>query len=197
MKSSVTIRKDLSILKIEEGVFNICHEDPFNSVVADLLAKEQSKNLLIDFSQVKAIDASVITSIRFAQEFANKNGGIVIFVSLCKPIKDLLKLQDLDRQLNIFSSVNEVMTLIAPDVKGKRAGRVKKKIHSAEIIDEIDLAVLEVIAIPDIHDDELDEDLDTQLIQTDDPVLIDAPTEKLHGTKKRGRPKSTAPLKAQ
>ncbi|MCX6179081.1 MAG: STAS domain-containing protein [Chlorobiales bacterium] len=208
MKYSVTIRKDLSILKIEEGSFDLLHAEAFNSAVDDLIVKEQSKNLIIDFSHVKAIDSIVITSIRFAQECANKNGGVVVFVSLNKLIKELLKLQELDKQLYIYSSINEVMTLIAPDIKGKKAGRVKKIVHGDDIIDE--LADLEVIAIPEIPENDLAVELESELevdldddkdendervdqdLDDDQPEFneSDPPVVKKTGSKKRGRPKS-------
>ena len=79
MKSSVTIRRELTVLKIEEGIFDFRHGEACNSAVADLLAREESKNLIIDFSDVKAIDPTVIASIRFAQECANKCGGFSYF----------------------------------------------------------------------------------------------------------------------
>ena len=202
MKSSVTIRRELTVLKIEEGTFDILHGEAFNLTVADLLAKEESKNLIIDFADVKAIDPTVIISIRFAQEFANKSGGVVIFVSLCKLIKDMLKLQEMDKQLYMYSSIHEVLTLIAPDVKGKRQVRRKKIVHTDDIIDE--LLKSEVITMPNIPDDdlheelnlnedtdeELEEDLDAPLLESDEHAPSDTPAAKDPGSKKRGRPKS-------
>ncbi|NMW19887.1 MAG: STAS domain-containing protein [Chlorobiaceae bacterium] len=211
MKSSVTVRRELTVLKIEEGTFDLRHGEACNSAVADLLAREESKNLIIDFSDVKAIDPTVIASIRFAQECANKCGGVVIFVALCKAIKELLKLQELDKQLYLYSSVYEILTLIAPDVKGKRAARVKKTVHPDEIIDE--LLKHEVIAIPDISvnlheeldveldvgldveldvelDEELDEDSDAPMLESDEPAPSVTSAAKESGIKKRGRAKS-------
>ena len=202
MKSSVTIRRELTVLKIEEGIFDFRHGEEFNSTVADLLVKEESKNLIIDFSDVKAIDATVVSSIRYAQEFANKSGGVVIFVSLCKLIKDMLKLQELDKQLYIYSSIHEVLTLIAPDVKGKRQVRRKKIVHPDDIIDE--LLKNEVVAIPNIPDDDLheelnlqddveeepEEELDASQLESDGPDSPEVSDAKEPRTKKRGRPKS-------
>ncbi len=194
MKSSVTIRRELTVLKIEEGIFDFRHGEACNSAVADLLAREESKNLIIDFSDVKAIDPTVIASIRFAQECANKCGGLVIFVALCKPIKELLKLQELDKQLHLYSSVYEILTLIAPDVKGKRPPRVKKIVHADELIDE--LLKSEAIAIPEIPaelheeldgelDEELVEDIDASLQESDEPVPFASPAAKESGTHKK------------
>ena len=201
MKSSVTIRRELTVLKIEEGTFDFRHGEGFNSIVAELLVKEESKNLIIDFADVKAIDPTVVSSIRFAQEFANKSGGVVIFVSLCKLIKDMLKLQELDKQLYIYSSIHEVLTLIAPDVKGKRQVRRKKIVHPDDIIDE--LLKSEVVAIPNIPDDdlheelnleddaeeELEEDLDASKLESDEQDLSEVSDLKESRPKKRGKSK--------
>jgi len=201
MKYSVAIRKDLSVFKIEEGAFDLRHGEAFNDAVEDLLGKEQSKHLIIDFSLVKAIDTTVINSIRFAQQCANKNGGVVIFVSLSKQIKDLLQLQQMEKQLYIYSSAHEVMSLIAPDAKGKKAARAKKIMHGDDIIDE--LAELEVIAIQDIpdaalheelqehDDDDLDEETDVPLQESDESEESYSSTAKEPASKKRGRPKRT------
>ncbi len=199
MKYSVAIRKDLSVFKIEEGAFDLRHGEAFNAAVEDLLGKEQSKHLIIDFSLVKAIDTTVVNSIRFAQQCANKNGGVVIFVSLSKPIKDLLQLQEMEKQLYIYSSAHEVMSLIAPDAKGKKAARTKKIMHGDDIIDE--LTELDVIAIPEIpdaalheelqeHEDyDLDEEADIPLQESDESDESDSPAATEPISKKKGRPK--------
>jgi len=202
MNYSVTIRRELTVLKIEEGTFDLRHGEAFNSTVADLLAREESKNLIIDFSDVKAIDTTVISALRFAQEFANKSGGVVIFVALCKSIKELLKLQELEKQLYLYSSVHEILTLIAPDVKGKRQVRRKKIAHADDIIDE--LLKCEVIAMPDIPaelddelgvelDEELDENINAPLPESDDPAPFDSQAVKESGSKKKtAKAKETA-----
>ena len=203
MKYSVAIRREITILKIEEGTFDLRHGEAFNSAVAELLAKKESSNLIIDFSDVKAIDATVIASIRFAQEFANKSGGVVIFIALCKPIKGLLKLQELDKQLYLYSSIHEILTLIAPDVKSKRPVRVKKTVHADDIINE--LLKGEIIAISDIPadlheelgvelDDEPEEKLDTPLQESDESGAIVTPAAKKPSAKKRGAAKLAVKL---
>jgi anti-anti-sigma factor len=161
MKSSVTVRKQLTILKIEEETFDFRHSEAFRSEIGKMLTNEQSKNLIIDLSPVKNIDTSTLSSILFAHQLANQNDGVVIFVSLCKPIKDLLKEDNLDKQLYIYSSVNDVMTRIDPGLKGKKTDQVKENVHPDEVIDEI-------VAIPDLHDLELDEHADAPLVAFDE-----------------------------
>ncbi len=165
MNYSVAIRREITVLKIEESTFDYSHNEAFNAIVEDLLAKEESKNLIIDFSDIKTVDPAVIIAIRFAQEFANRNGGVVIFVALCKPIKELLTFQQLDKQLYMYSSIHEVLTLIAPDVKGRKQVRRKKTVHPDDLIDE--LLKLEVKAIPKIPADLIDE-IDDEVEETDE-----------------------------
>lgn len=195
MKYSVSNRKELTILKIEEDVFDFRHSEAFKETIDGMVNKENTKNLIIDFSQVKAIDSCGISSMLLAHQLANQLQGLAIFVSLCKQIKDLLKLTNLDKQLYIFSSINEVMTLIEPAMKSKRASRGKSQAPVDEIIDELLCDDLDLIVEPDLPDEHLDEHLDERLVDHDETTmqseLSDPMTEKDSGSKKRGRPKKS------
>lgn len=196
MKYSVSTRKELTILKIEEEVFDFRHGASFKQSIDSLVNKESSKNLIIDFSHVKAIDSCGISSMLLAHQLANQSQGLAIFVSLCQQIKDLLKLTNLDKQLYIFSSINEVMTLIEPAMKSKRGARGKSPAQTYEIIDDL-CDDLDLIAVPDLHDEHLDVHLDEQLVESlvepdeiiDQPELTDSLPVKESASKKRGRPK--------
>ncbi|MEI7694169.1 MAG: STAS domain-containing protein [Chlorobium sp.] len=195
MKNSVSTRKELTVLKIEEEVFDFRHSDAFRSSIDVMVNKESTKNLIIDFSQVKAIDSDGISSMLLAHQLANQSNGLAIFVSLCKQIKDLLKLTNLDKQLYIFSSINEVMTLIEPAMKSKRSTRGKSPLPPDEIIDELLCDDLDLIVEPDLHDEHLEEHLDERLVESDDSATqsdsVDDLALKGPGSKKRGRPKKT------
>jgi len=185
MKNSISTRKELTVLKIEEEVFDFRHRDSFRSSIDMMVNKESTKNLIIDFSQVKAIDSCGISSMLLAHQLANKSNGLAIFVSLCKQIKDLLKLTNLDKQLYIFSSINEVMTLIEPAMKSKRNNRGKSPSPADEIIDELLGEELDLIVEPDLHDEHLVEPDDIN----DESALSEHLEGKETGSKKRGRPK--------
>ncbi len=193
MKYSVSARKELTILKIEEDVFDFRHREAFKLAIDGMVNKENAKNLIIDFSQVKAIDSCGISSMLLAHQLSNQSQGLAIFVSLCKQIKDLLKLTNLDKQLYIFSSINEVVTLIEPAMKSKRGSRGKPQPPVDEIIDELLCDDLDLIVDPDIHSEHLDEHLDEQLVESDEiatePDLSDPMEDKEASSKKRGRPK--------
>ena len=186
MKHSVSTRKELTILKLEEVVFDVRHADWFRTTIDQLVSNNHSRNLIIDFSQVKAIDSSGISSMLLAHQLANRSEGLAIFVSLCQQIKDLLKLTNLDKQLYIFSSINEVMTLIEPALKGKRASKSQHQPAPYEppdeIADEIELLPEEVFdsePFPEIIDEPADDQQDE----------IKEPVAKEVSPKKRGRPK--------
>ncbi len=189
MKYSVSSRKELTILKIEEDVFDFRHSEAFKVAIDGMVNKEHAKNLIIDFSQVKAIDSCGISSMLLAHQLSNQLQGLAIFVSLCKQIKDLLKLTNLDKQLYIFSSINEVVTLIEPAMKNKRGARGKAQAPVDEIIDELLCEDLDLMAEPNLHD----EDLDEHLVESDEisleSELSEPLTEKESCSKKRGRPK--------
>ncbi len=167
MKHSVTTRKELTILKIEEEVFDFRHKAAFSAAIDLMVNTEHTKNLIVDFSQVKAIDSCGISSMLMAHQLANQSHGLAIFVALCKQIKDLLKLTNLDKQLYIFSSINEVMTLIEPAMKNKRHSRTKSVSPVDEIIDELLSTEIDLVVPPDLHDDHLVESLDEPLDDAD------------------------------
>jgi anti-anti-sigma factor len=188
MKHSVSTRKELTILKLEELVFDIRHADCFKETIQQLVSRNSSRNLIVDFSQVKAIDSSGISSMLLAHQLANQSEGLAIFVSLCQQIKDLLKLTNLDKQLYIFSSINEVMTLIEPALKGKRSQRTKAQSQQYDqgddIVDDIEILPEEVFpeeSFPEMIEDDSSED-PTELLEKEAPAVEAAP-------KKRGRPK--------
>jgi anti-anti-sigma factor len=191
MKHSISTRKELTILKIEEEVFDFRHSESFKQEIDRLVNKECSKNLIIDFSQVKAIDSCGISSMLLAHQLANQSTGLAIFVSLCKQIKDLLKLTNLDKQLYIFSSINEVMTLIEPAMKNKRGARGKSPAPTDEIIDELLSDDLDLIVETDLHDEHLDEHLVESDEISNDAEMAEPLAGKESGLKKRGRPKKT------
>ena len=155
MKHSVSKRKDLIIIKIEETVFDIRHARIFSQSVDKVLESKGKKNMLIDFSFVKAIDSCGISSMLLAHQKANQSEGLAIFVSLCQQIKDLLKLSGLDKQLYIFTSLNEVMTLIDTSGKDKKSAKKRSRSKASSLHinnEESDMALL---SSPDIKDEEI------------------------------------------
>ncbi|MCF8382822.1 MAG: STAS domain-containing protein [Chlorobium sp.] len=188
MKNSVSSRKELTILKIEEEVFDFRHSSCFRQTIEELLQHENSRNLIIDLSQVKAIDSSGISSMLIAHQLSNQSQGLAIFVSLCQQIKDLLKLTNLDKQLYIFSSINEVMTLIEPAMKNKRGSRGKAHVHVDEVIDDIcdEIVLLDEVILPE---DSIEEDLAEEVHDGADVAERDPDQESCCSQKKRGRPK--------
>ncbi|MEI8032162.1 MAG: STAS domain-containing protein [Chlorobiaceae bacterium] len=191
MNYTVSSRKELTILKIEEDVFDFRHGASFKEAIDGMVDKEKTKNLILDFSQVKAIDSCGISSMLLAHQLANQSHGLALFVSLCQQIKELLKLTNLDKQLYIFSSINEVMTLIEPAMKSKRGSKGKSATPAYEVIgehfDEIDL-----IAESDLHDEDLHETL-AEGDELDIKPDLSTPEEgKSSLSKKRGRPKKNA-----
>ncbi|TCD47180.1 STAS domain-containing protein [Chlorobium sp. N1] len=190
MKHSVTNRKELTILKIEEQVFDFRHGKAYQTTIEELI-DGGSTNLIVDFNQVKAIDSCGISSILLTHQLANKAHGLAIFVALCQQIKDLLKLTSLDKQLYIFSSINEVMTLVEPAMKTRRGAKGKQKASdfdgtdedTGEDLDELDDEAIGAEAIED------DEFMD-RCMDDDDEDEGGKPAEK-PPAKKRGRPKGS------
>jgi len=192
MKHSVSSRKDLTILKIEEAVFDVRHAADFRTIIEERLNNENDKNLIIDFSQVKAIDSSGISSMLMAHQQANQSEGLAIFVSLCQQMKDLLKISGLDRQLYIFTSINEVMTLIEPSGKGRKSSRKRHKNKSETPVPNEDI---ERIAAANFKEDDIIDDEEDAIDNDDiesDRHDENNDAEDVKTKKKRGRPKKVA-----
>jgi len=196
MKHSVSNRKELTILKLEESVFDVRHANIFKSTIDGMVRNETSKNVIIDFSQVKAIDSSGIGSMLLAHQLANSSDGLAIFVSLCQQIKDLLKLTNLDKQLYIFSSINEVMTLIEPALKGKRSSRSRQTQVPDEVVDEIgeELEIPEEVFDSESFSEDLDDETDegAELEELDE---IEKTEEKEKPRQKKNPPETPSPRK--
>ncbi|ASQ90309.1 anti-anti-sigma factor [Prosthecochloris sp. GSB1] len=192
MKHSVSNRKDLTILKIDEPVFDVRHAENFRKTVHEMLQDDGQKNLIIDFSLVKAIDSCGIGCLLLAHQMANRSDGLAIFVSLCQQIKDLLKLSGLDKQLYIFTSINEVMTLVEPQGKGKKHCRRKSTPKPKATLNDESQKEIDLIASADFNRE--------SLLDGDDGenglngVAEDAGSLEpcRHTPKKRGRPRKEA-----
>ncbi|MCG8345446.1 MAG: STAS domain-containing protein [Chlorobiales bacterium] len=182
MKHSVSKRKNLIILKIEETVFDVRHASSFSQSIDKVLETRGKKNMIIDFSLVKAIDSCGISSMLLAHRKANQSEGFTIFVSLCQQIKDILKLSGLDKQLYIFTSLNEVMTLIDGSGKDKKSSRKRTRSKTASLPASTDESDVELISTSVFHDEDI----------TDEPVNAEHKAANHAKTgKKRGRPKKT------
>lgn len=180
MKYSVSKRKDFTILKIEETVFDVRHARTFSQSIDNVLQSKGKRNMIIDFSLVKAIDSCGISSLLLAHRKANQSEGLAIFVSLCQQIKDLLKLSGLDKQLYIFTSLNEVMTLIEASGKDKKISKKRTRSKTPSLRINNDESDIELVSPPDFNDEEIIDELDNG--EENHPKQ--AKTQK-----KRGRPK--------
>lgn len=182
MKHSVSKRKDIIILKIEETVFDVRHASSFSQSIDKVLETRGKKNMIIDFSLVKAIDSCGISSMLLAHRKANQSEGFTIFVSLCQQIKDILKISGLDKQLYIFTSLNEVMTLIDTSGKDKKSSRKRTRAKTAPLQTGTDENEMEIISTSVFHEEDI----------IDEPVNVDHKAANHAKTgKKRGRPKKT------
>ena len=184
MKHSVSKRKDLTILKIEETVFDVRHSRTFSQSIDSILQNQGKKNMIIDFSLVKAIDSCGISCMLLAHQKANQSEGLAIFVSLCQQIKDLLKLSGLDKQLYIFTSLNEVMTLIEASGKGKKGSKKRSSSKTPVLPDGDPQSDIELIAASDFKDDNIIEETDNN---------EEHASKQTKPQKKRGRTKKPSP----
>ena len=184
MKHSVSKRKDFTILKIEETVFDVRHSRTFSQSIDSILQNQGKKNMIIDFSLVKAIDSCGISCMLLAHQKANQSEGLAIFVSLCQQIKDLLKLSGLDKQLYIFTSLNEVMTLIEASGKSKKGSKKRFSSKTPVLPDGDPQSDIELIAASDFKDDNIIEETGNN---------EEHASKQTKPQKKRGRTKKPSP----
>ena len=188
MKYSVSNRRDLTIVKIEEPVFDVRSAGAFRQSIHDMLQEDGRKNLIFDFSLVKAIDSCGVGSLLLAHQMANRCHGLAIFVSLCQQIKDLLKLSGLDKQLYIFTSINEVITLVEPHGKSRRNSRKKSPPKTRAPLPDDSQKEIEVIASADFHEEDVLED-DSVAVGKDRALNGDGA--ERDARRKRGRPRKS------
>ena len=187
MKHSVSKRKNLIIFKIEETVFDIRHAHTFSQSIDKVLESKGKKNMIIDFSLVKAIDSCGISSMLLAHRKANQCEGLAIFVSLCQQIKDLLKLSGLDKQLYIFTSLNEVMTLVEAPRKDKKSPKKRACPSPPSLQINKEENDPEFVPSPGFNDEE---------IMNEPESIEDKAPKQVQTQKKRGRPKKSLSVSA-
>jgi anti-anti-sigma factor len=167
MKFTVETKKDLTIFKLQESRLDAVIAPELKSEFVVLIEAEGKKYLIIDLSHVEVIDSSGIGTMLMAHRQTADHDGFAAFVGVRSRVRDLLRMTGLDKQLFIFSSIQEAISSIETvdsNEEEKEDDRPTK--HTVDIDDE-EISDDLLSEIPEISDDlPLDE------IATDD---IDEP----------------------
>lgn len=109
MKLTVEHKKGLTILRLQEKRLDAAIAPHLKSKLALLIEAEGEKYLIIDLGQVQGIDSSGIGALLLAHRTTLAHDGFAAFIGVREPVRDLLKMTHLDKQLYIFNSVQDVL----------------------------------------------------------------------------------------
>ncbi|MBC8043317.1 MAG: STAS domain-containing protein [Rhizobacter sp.] len=109
MKFSINTKKELTIFKLDEKRLDASLAPELKSEFVVLIEAEKKRYLIVDLSQVEAMDSSGLGAILMAHRQTVAHGGFAAFIGIRGKVKDLIKMAGLERQLNIFSSVQDVI----------------------------------------------------------------------------------------
>ncbi|HEX9829283.1 MAG TPA: STAS domain-containing protein [Bacteroidota bacterium] len=74
-----------------------------------LLCNGQTKNLVLDLSEVEFCDSSGLSALLIAERKMRENGGVVKLVGLQKKVISLIRISRLDRAFSIHDSLAKAL----------------------------------------------------------------------------------------
>ncbi len=154
MNFVIESKKDITIFRLQEKRLDASIAPDLKSEVL-LLVAEGKKYLIIDLSQVDAIDSSGIGALLIAHRHTAEMEGFAAFIGIHGNVKHLLQMTQLDKQLYIFSSVQEVLRNLE-EVDDAEDTKAKKVDDDDEEIDA--LAELDDVVLPSEEELDLDEE---------------------------------------
>lgn len=218
MKFTVDKKKELTIFKLMEPRLDATIAPELKSEFVLLIEAEGKKYIIVDISQVEAIDSSGIGALLMAHRQTADRDGFAAFAGVKNRVRDLLKMTGLDKQLFIFSSIQEALNSIetvdsddeVPEKSTKKQSTAKKtkRKKTVEIDDEDDDDLMD--DIPDISDSDIDmgdfdedmsfdededEDFDNEDNDREDDDLDDEDENSAKKSKAKKAPKKTAKAK--
>jgi anti-anti-sigma factor len=196
MKLTIEQKKGLTILRLQEKRLDAAVAPHLKSKLAMLIEVEGEKYLVVDLSQVQAIDSSGIGALLLAHRNTLAHDGFAAIIGVREPVYDLLKMTQLDKQLYIFNSVQDVLNNLetvetddsADEDEPKKTSSASKLNHAIDADEAED--VLE--QIPELDDENIDE-LNLEL---DDIEELEFPAEDEPKQKKKKTKRTTTKAKA-
>lgn len=161
-----------------------------------LIEVEGEKYLVVDLSQVQAIDSSGIGALLLAHRNTLAHDGFAAIIGVREPVYDLLKMTQLDKQLYIFNSVQDVLNNLetvetddsADEDEPKKTSSASKLNHAIDADEAEDF----LEQIPELDDENIDE-LNLEL---DDIEELEFPAEDEPKQKKKKTKRTTTKAKA-
>jgi anti-anti-sigma factor len=179
MKFAIESKKDITIFRLQEKRLDAALAPELKSQFVLMIEAEKKQYLIIDLAQVESIDSSGIGALLVAHRQTAIHDGFAAFIGVKGNVKDLLKMTQLDKQLYIFSSVQDVMrNLEAVEVEEVDEDEDDEEEEADEL-----LAGIEEIGDGDIVGDDLPSD-DAEMPEFPDDGGGDADED---GPKKKGK----------
>ncbi len=171
MKFTVDKKKELTIFKLMESRLDATIAPDLKSEFVILIEAEGKKYIIVDISQVEAIDSSGIGALLMAHRQTADREGFAAFAGVKNRVRDLLKMTGLEKQLFIFSSVQEALNSIETvdsddtetekPTKKRSSQRKSKKKKASEVDFEEDELIGDIpeIASADLEIDDINEEM--------------------------------------
>jgi anti-anti-sigma factor len=196
MKLTIEQKKGLTILRLQEKRLDAAVAPHLKSKLAMLIEVEGEKYLVVDLSQVQAIDSSGIGALLLAHRNTLAHDGFAAIIGVRGPVYDLLKMTQLDKQLYIFNSVQDVLNNLetvetddsADEDEPKKTSSASKLNHAIDADEAEDF----LEQIPELDDENIDE-LNLEL---DDIEELEFPAEDEPKQKKKKTKRTTTKAKA-
>lgn len=196
MKLTIEQKKGLTILRLQEKRLDAAVAPHLKSKLAMLIEVEGEKYLVVDLSQVQAIDSSGIGALLLAHRNTLAHDGFAAIIGVNEPVYDLLKMTQLDKQLYIFNSVQDVLNNLetvetddsADEDEPKKTSSASKLNHAIDADEAEDF----LEQIPELDDENIDE-LNLEL---DDIEELEFPAEDEPKQKKKKTKRTTTKAKA-
>ncbi|NTV45872.1 MAG: STAS domain-containing protein [Chlorobiales bacterium] len=196
MKFTVETKKDLTIFKLQESRLDATVAPELKSEFIVLIEAEGKKYLIIDLSQVDVIDSSGIGAMLVAHRQTADHDGFAAFVGVRNRVRDLLRMTGLDKQLYIFSSIQEAISSIETvDSEDEDEDNIPVSKRSVDADDEDDLGDDLLNDIPEISDDISFGDLESSDIE--EPDFSREEEEPVAPRKGKGKAKAGGDKKAE
>ncbi len=190
MKLTIEHKKGLTILKLQEKRLDAAIAPHLKSKLVILIEGEGEKYLVIDLSQVQAIDSSGIGALLLAHRNTLAHDGFAAIVGVNEQVYDLLKMTQLDKQLYIFDSIRDVLNnleTVETDDEDADEDKPEKTSKSSKPTPAVDLDEGEDLLdeIPELDEETLDElNLDLEEIEDLELSAEDEPKQKKKTTKR-------------
>jgi len=111
MKYSIDKKDQYTVFKLDEEKLTSTLAPSLKSELVTLHA-EGVRNIIVDFSVVKYIDSSGLSSILVGNRIFSEEGGIFILANLTDHVMKLIKISQLHHVLNILSTMEEAVDAV-------------------------------------------------------------------------------------